>query len=107
MESLDFSELFEKMVKDAGKLFVPENLDNRLAANLITFAEDRDESSTILVECVKRYLGDVSKMVITLRDFANNIENIFQEIHLDHESKREFDIILRQTAERMKNKNAL
>ena len=76
MDSQKLVDHFEEAVSSTNKLFIPENIDKRLAGNILRFVEDQGQDSTALLQCIDYYLLTTNKNVVGLKDFANEIDMV-------------------------------
>jgi hypothetical protein len=97
-------EYIEKLSEELGKIFIQDQFDEAIANSVVNFAsrqiQAEDEWVPVLLMAVERYVVN-SGYTVTIKDFGNNIPNVFQKIKLDYESKKRFDALVKQTQDRM------
>lgn len=92
--------MFQRSCDEYAKLFVPEPRQDQIIDSLISYY-GRYYSIDILDECIDAYVKDADEPILVY-DFAMASSKIRDKIVERKKSKEAFDLLVKQTEERMR-----
>lgn len=93
--------LMEQLALNDGKIFMPDNFDEAIAKSIINFASrQHDDWQIILKEILEDYVKR-SGFTLTIKEFGNKVPDLFMKAKNNHDKRKEFDLLVKQTQQRM------
>ena len=91
---------FQKWCDEYAKLFIPEPRQDQVIESLINYY-NKYYSEEILNECIHLFVKDTEDPIL-IYNFAINSSKIREKVIERQKSRREFDMLVKQTEERMR-----
>ena len=101
LSNQEFIDIFTRIAQENDKVFVPDAMDLTIGNNIIVFFDNHKENAELLEQCILSYMRSSGKIVVTTKEFANNLDKYYYSAIDERESSERFRALLRQTQKRM------